>query len=230
MVGECVTTVLTEGDPYAANGLGRIDLTFENPDGLAKIAFTNFQNFTLVGGSVQPAPTTTGATSVGGPLLTFAEAGDDFSGAPGTVSLTLEQADASVTTSVNFAVASSVCANPEQDPDEDGLLETDFDSPVGFASVVPEALRFEALYPNPVASGGATFRVGLPDAGPVQLVIYDVTGRRVATVTDRALDAGTHDLRWDGRGRSGAPVASGLYLARLTVGGTAQIHRLTVVR
>jgi hypothetical protein len=230
VLGACEPTVLTEGDPYTEGGRGRVDLRFDNPDGLAEIAFTKFENFTLVASSVSPQPTNTGTSSAGGPLLTFAPE-PDFDGAPEAVTLTLQQDDASVATSTYFAVASSVCGNPEQDPDEDGLLDTDFDPPVGFDAVMPLALTFEAPYPNPLGAGGAaTFRVGPPDSEQVTLAIYDVMGRRVATVADQALPAGMHDLQWDGRTGTGAEVASGLYLARLSAGGQTQTYRLTVVR
>ena len=57
--------------------------------------------------------------------------------------------------------------------------------------------------------------------------IFDVSGRRV-----RRLDvpSGESRIAWDGRGTSGAPVASGVYLARLLEGNTRMDARVVVLR
>ncbi|MCK4547429.1 MAG: hypothetical protein KAW17_08300 [Candidatus Eisenbacteria sp.] len=52
-------------------------------------------------------------------------------------------------------------------------------------------------------------------AGPVELAIYDISGRRVATLVQRAMEPGCHSAAWDGTDSNGAPVASGVYFARL---------------
>jgi len=62
--GACTATTLTESDPYAGDdGLGRVVLTFENPDGIARLAFTKFKNFAL--GGVDPAPSSQEETGGG---------------------------------------------------------------------------------------------------------------------------------------------------------------------
>jgi hypothetical protein len=72
--------------------------------------------------------------------------------------------------------------------------------------------------PNPF---GQDTRVhfAIPTAGPVKLTVFDVAGRRVATLVDRALVAGAHTVAWDGRDAGGVSVASGVYLYRLEAGG-----------
>jgi len=75
--------------------------------------------------------------------------------------------------------------------------------------------------PNPLAKGLATVRYSLPQAGPVRLVIYDVTGRDVvhrAFVAGRS-GAATLDLR---------NLASGVYLVKLDASGYSATHKLTV--
>jgi hypothetical protein len=56
----------------------------------------------------------------------------------------------------------------------------------------------------------------LAQAGAVELTIYDAAGRRVQTLlrSDSAA-AGKHVLHWNGRGDTGAAVASGVYFYRL---------------
>jgi hypothetical protein len=49
----------------------------------------------------------------------------------------------------------------------------------------------------------------------VDLSVFDVSGRRVATVISGELPAGHHTASWTGRDGKGRPVASGVYFYRL---------------
>ena len=73
-------------------------------------------------------------------------------------------------------------------------------------------------------------RFTLPRAATVTLAIYDPAGRRVRELFVGSASAGTHRVRWDGRGRDGRPAASGVYFARLVVGGEYRSVLLSVVR
>jgi flagellar hook assembly protein FlgD len=64
----------------------------------------------------------------------------------------------------------------------------------------------------------------------VTLLVYDVTGRRVVTLADGRLPAGSHQVVWDGRGSEGRPVSAGVYLYRLEAGSYAETRRMAVVR
>lgn len=82
---------------------------------------------------------------------------------------------------------------------------------------------------NP-ARGGTMLRCTLARAGRVTVTIHDVAGRAVRTLDAGVLPAGTHDLAWDGRDFAGAPVAPGIYLARLGAGGADAVTRIVVLR
>jgi hypothetical protein len=76
-------------------------------------------------------------------------------------------------------------------------------------------------YPNPF-NPSVTIRLTLRSRGPAKLTVYDTTGRRVRTLLNRNMDAGSTEVRWDGRNDHGDRVASGIYYCRLeTVGNTA---------
>ena len=60
-----------------------------------------------------------------------------------------------------------------------------------------------------------TIRFDLPAAGPIDLAVYDVTGRRVRTLVSGALNAGSHDVIWWGRDDTGGELASGLYFYKM---------------
>ena len=81
-----------------------------------------------------------------------------------------------------------------------------------------------AVVPNPSVSGTAVLTVTLPEATEARLSVFDVLGREVAVVADRALGAGEQTLAL---GRS---LPAGVYLARLqTARGTTALQ-FTVVR
>ncbi len=72
------------------------------------------------------------------------------------------------------------------------------------------------------------FAFALPMAGPAQLDVYDVTGRRVASLFKSERDAGEQRVEWAARDERGEPVAAGVYYARLT--GVVDGARADVVR
>ena len=79
---------------------------------------------------------------------------------------------------------------------------------------VPLTARLAQNYPNPFNSE-TVIEYELPQSGEIQLVIYDVTGQRVASLASGPRKAGTYALRWDGRDDAGRRLASGVYLYRL---------------
>ena len=79
---------------------------------------------------------------------------------------------------------------------------------------VPLTARLAQNYPNPFNSE-TVIEYELPQSGEIQLVIYDVTGQRVASLASGLREAGTYAPRWDGRDDAGRQMASGVYLYRL---------------
>ena len=87
----------------------------------------------------------------------------------------------------------------------------------------PEEARL-AVYPNP-SVGAATVTLTLPGAADVAVVVYDVLGRRVATLADGRMEAGTHRLPLDG-----SRLPSGVYLVRAELSGEVITQRITILR
>jgi hypothetical protein len=92
----------------------------------------------------------------------------------------------------------------------------------------PRALCL-ASSPNP-STGAMSFMLELPAAGAAEMDVFDLSGRRLASMRHGWLAAGRHALPWDGRGTDGAPVAPGVYLARVRVGERAATTRFVRVR
>jgi aldose sugar dehydrogenase len=64
-----------------------------------------------------------------------------------------------------------------------------------------------------------TIQYALSRAGDVELTVFDVAGRRVATLERGRKEAGTWDARWNEKDQAGQPVGSGVYFVRLRIAG-----------
>ncbi|MBN1425931.1 T9SS type A sorting domain-containing protein [Candidatus Fermentibacteria bacterium] len=93
----------------------------------------------------------------------------------------------------------------------------------------PEVLRIESIRPNPTG-GAAAIRYTLPEASHVTVTLYDIQGRRVATMLDEAQGRGVHTIRWDGNDAHARPAGQGVYLLRIEAEATIRTRALVVVR
>ncbi len=108
------------------------------------------------------------------------------------------------------------------------LLDETVDSePQPQVQSIPESLELFSNYPNPF-NLETTIKYGLPEAGDVRLVIYNLRGQEVRTLVDNHQPAGYQTVRWDGRDNSGMPVSSGLYFMRLFIGANLLSQKLTL--
>jgi len=57
-----------------------------------------------------------------------------------------------------------------------------------------------------------------------------VAGRRVRTLVEKRLEAGSYAFTWDGRDDGGVRAASGIYFGRLRRDGDATVRRLVFMR
>jgi hypothetical protein len=80
---------------------------------------------------------------------------------------------------------------------------------------------------NPV-SGPTSLSYSIAEESATELAIYDVVGRKVRSIVNERQSAGVHTAMWDARDDSGAPVARGMYFARLRAGST-DLRRTLVV-
>ncbi len=90
-------------------------------------------------------------------------------------------------------------------------------------------LSFSAPRPNP-ARELTNFRLALPRSAPVQVEVFDVTGRRVRLLAQSEFSSGLVDLPFDLRDDSGARIPRGIYLVRARLGTTVFTQRLVVVK
>ena len=99
-----------------------------------------------------------------------------------------------------------------------GATGTEFDD------VLPQSLTLQQNYPNPF-NPNTTIRFSLPAATDVQLQVFDLLGRNVATLVNGALPAGQHDVAFHA-----SDLTSGLYLYTITAGSQRLSRTMTLIK
>lgn|GEM_PF-212267 len=79
---------------------------------------------------------------------------------------------------------------------------------------LPASFNLYPNFPNPF-NASTTFRYQLPQAGAVELAIYNLLGERLITLVNDFQSAGFHERQWDGRDDSGRWLPSGVYFVQL---------------
>jgi hypothetical protein len=82
---------------------------------------------------------------------------------------------------------------------------------------IPEVFFLKQNYPNPFNS--QTFiRFGCPKKAKVCIQVFDITGRIVNTLIDEEVEAGYHEVEWEGNNKFGRKVANAVYFYRIQAG------------
>jgi hypothetical protein len=82
---------------------------------------------------------------------------------------------------------------------------------------------------DPALRQGARFDFAVPERGEIQLDIFDVAGRRVATIFHGTLEPGPASFDWNRTTDHGSGAAPGVYFARLQGFGRTQLTRMTLL-
>lgn len=90
---------------------------------------------------------------------------------------------------------------------------------------LPEQFKLHQNYPNPF-NPSTNIRFELPEAADIRLEVFDILGRRVATLlSGQELPAGTHTQVFDA-----GHLSSGVYLYRLSTGTQVKTQKMTLVK
>ncbi len=83
--------------------------------------------------------------------------------------------------------------------------------------------------PNPSRTT-ASVRYALPAAANVRLEVFDLSGRRVATLAEGPTEPGQNEAVWDLTGADGRRVTSGIYFLKLEAGDESVTGKIVVVK
>ena len=92
---------------------------------------------------------------------------------------------------------------------------------------LPKGFALGGNYPNPVI-GGTTIGFDVGEPGLVQLEVFDLLGRKVATLVDQEMAPGHYEVQWPEAETS--RLNSGTYVYRLRAGHYMATKRLTIVK
>jgi flagellar hook assembly protein FlgD len=95
----------------------------------------------------------------------------------------------------------------------------------------PHSVSLKQNYPNPFnESTVIEYEIAAPLPTRTVLEIYNILGKKVATLVDEHQSSGVYYSSWDGQDRSGNQVASGIYFCQLQVGDNRQLRKLLLMR
>ena len=100
---------------------------------------------------------------------------------------------------------------------------------LGDMSSIPTKFALEQNYPNPF-NPTTHIRYQLPKSIYVTLSIYGITGNLIRTLVSEYQHAGFIEVEWDGKDDFGSPVASGIYIYRITAGKFSESRKMIFLK
>jgi len=95
--------------------------------------------------------------------------------------------------------------------------------------VLPFTYSLGQNYPNPF-NPSTVISYSIAEASPVRIEVFNILGRRVRLLLDRALAAGSYEVMWNGIDDQGNPVSSGVYLYRITAGDYVASRKMILLK
>ena len=100
------------------------------------------------------------------------------------------------------------------------------------AKTLSDALKSFTLlqnYPNPF-NPSTTIQYEIPKAGDVKVIIYNITGELIKTITDEFQNAGNYKVDWNSKNELGKNVASGIYLFQVKYDNAFLTKKLMLIK
>ena len=95
--------------------------------------------------------------------------------------------------------------------------------------ILPDKTEIEQNFPNPF-NPTTSIPLSLAGRSHVRLAIFNLLGQRVFTLINQSLEAGYHQIDWNGRDGAGQLVAAGMYFYLLETDGFRQTRKMTLVK
>ena len=102
---------------------------------------------------------------------------------------------------------------------------------------VVKSFELAQSYPNPFSlkevtreSNSVMIAYRLNNEYRVTLTIYDLLGRQIKTLVNRAEPRGDYNVLWDGANLRGEKVTAGTYFYRIEAGGIAEVKKLILLK
>ncbi len=96
-------------------------------------------------------------------------------------------------------------------------------------AAIPDQFSLGQNVPNPF-NPDTKIAYALPEAGFVNVEIYNILGQRVKTLVNEYQDAGNYTVTWNGDDEYGSSVASGVYFYRFNSGQYKDIKKMVLMK
>jgi len=96
-------------------------------------------------------------------------------------------------------------------------------------AAIPEVFALHQNYPNPF-NPTTTIKYDLPEAHSVEVMIYDIMGRKVRTLINEYQDVGYRSIRWDATDDYGRGVSAGMYIFTIQAGDFRQVRKMILLK
>ena len=94
---------------------------------------------------------------------------------------------------------------------------------------IPVEFNTSAPYPNPF-NPTTTIQYEIPKECHVELIIYDILGRKINTLQNDVLNPGLYKSVWDGIDDAGNHVSSGIYIYQIQAGESKKSNKMMLMR
>ncbi len=94
---------------------------------------------------------------------------------------------------------------------------------------IPENYLLSQNYPNPF-NPMTTIGYQLPAVSDVQLMIFDISGRKINQWPYQNQFTGTYEITWNGRDQAGNQVPSGVYIYRMVAGEFIESKKMVLLK
>jgi flagellar hook assembly protein FlgD len=96
-------------------------------------------------------------------------------------------------------------------------------------NALPTEFSLGNNYPNPF-NPTTKFVVAVPKAANVDIVVFDILGRKVRTLMSGETAAGYHTIEWNGLTDDYSPAASGIYFIRMMSGKFSDTKKMMLMK
>ncbi|HEX2982436.1 MAG TPA: T9SS type A sorting domain-containing protein, partial [Ignavibacteriales bacterium] len=93
---------------------------------------------------------------------------------------------------------------------------------------VPTEFKLANNYPNPF-NPSTRINYSVPKAANVSIAVYNILGKRIATLTNRPHNPGNYSVTWNGTNDEGLKVSSGIYFYTLTSDNSVSIIKKMIL-
>jgi flagellar hook assembly protein FlgD len=94
----------------------------------------------------------------------------------------------------------------------------------GNSNQIPKTFALEQNYPNPF-NPGTNIKFQLPKSEFVTVTIFDMLGKKVATLVNEQKEAGYYDIKFDGTN-----YASGMYFYKIEAGNFTDTKKMILIK